>query len=114
MAENSIAEQISINNELQQQIEAEQQRANRAEYKTAEQVSINNELQQNLEAVQLRANKAEENLAELSKRVSALKDKLIDEQNMFETQFIRLAERHNQFQTEISNCFLNIEDVCII
>ena len=62
---------------------------------TEEQVEINNELQQQLEVEQLRANKAENGLAELFKWVSELKDKLDSEQILFETQFKQFTERHD-------------------
>jgi chromosome segregation ATPase len=74
---------------------------------TAEQVNLNNELQHQLEVEQLRANTAENSLEELIQWVSGLKDKLFNEQNMFETQVRQLAERHSQFRSEISDCFLN-------
>lgn len=79
---------------------------------TTEQVNINNELQHQLEVEQLRANKAENELAELLKWVSELKDKLYNEQNLFETQFKQLAERNNQFHSEINGCFSYLQDLC--
>lgn len=108
--EHLTAEQVNINNELQQQLELEQLRIKKMEDLTEEQVNIINELQQQLEAEQLRTNKAENGLAELIKWVSGLKDKLCSEQNLFETKIKQLAERHDQFQSEISNCFLNLEE----
>jgi chromosome segregation ATPase len=108
--EHLTAEQVNINNELQQQLELEQMRIKKMEDLTEEQVNFIKELQQQLEAEQLRTNKAENGLAELIMWVSGLKDKLCSEQNLFETKIKHLAERHDQFQSEISNCFLSLEE----
>ncbi|HAQ06511.1 MAG TPA: hypothetical protein DCR24_02915 [Bacillus bacterium] len=77
---------------------------------TEDQVKINKELQEQLEIEQKRANKAERSLAEMAKWVSELKDKLYSEQNLFENQFKQMAERYGRFQSEINGCFINLEE----
>jgi chromosome segregation ATPase len=78
---------------------------------TEEQVKINDELQQQLEFEQQRANKAEDGLAGLIKWVSELKDKLFNEQNLFETQLKQISERYDTYQSEINGCFSNLQDI---
>lgn len=77
---------------------------------TEEQVQMNKELQEKLMAEQLRANKAENSLEELRKWVSDIKDKLYSEQNLFEIQFRKMAERYSLFQSELNQSFITLEE----
>jgi hypothetical protein len=77
---------------------------------TQEQVQINKELQEQLRIEQLRANKAERHLAVLNKWVTQLKDKLYSEQNLFEVQFKKMAERYTLFQSDINDSFINLQE----
>lgn len=77
---------------------------------TEDQEKVNIELQQQLEAEQLRADRAETRLVELNHWVAALKDKLYSEQNLFESQYKQFTERHKRVQSEINNCLENLQD----
>lgn len=78
---------------------------------TEDQEIVNAELQQQLESEQLRADRAETRLAEMNKWASEIKDKLYMEQNLFESQFNQVKERHNRIQSEISNCLDNFQEM---
>lgn len=77
---------------------------------TQEQVQMNKELQEQLRVEQLRANKAERHLEVLNKWVSQMKDKLYSEQNLFEVQFKKMAERYSLFQADINDRFINLQE----
>jgi hypothetical protein len=78
---------------------------------TEDQVQLNDKLQQQLDEEQLRANKAENNLAILTKWVSELNERLCNEQDLLETQYKQFTERHNQFKSDICGSLVNFQDI---
>ncbi|MBS8266508.1 hypothetical protein DYI25_18975 [Mesobacillus boroniphilus] len=72
---------------------------------TQEQVQINKELQEQLKFEQVRAEKAEQRVEILHTWVAQLKERLYGEQNLFEIQFKKMAERYSLFQSEINESF---------
>ena len=72
---------------------------------TQEQVQMNKELQEQLKFEQARAEKAEQRVEILNTWVAQLKEKLYGEQNLFEIQFKKMAERYSLFQSEINESF---------
>lgn len=76
---------------------------------TQEQVQMNKELQEQLMVEQVRADRAEQRVEVLSKWVAQLKEKLYGEQNLFEVQFKKMAERYSLFQSEINESFEDLQ-----
>lgn len=72
---------------------------------TQEQVQMNKELQEQLKFEHVRAEKAEQRVAILNAWVAQLKEKLYGEQNLFEIQFKKMAERYSLFQSELNESF---------
>ena len=66
----------------------------------------NNELQQQLLAEQLRADKAEKDFTELSAVFTSLKEKYYNEFNPYDNQFKQIVEQRNQLQPEKINDWL--------
>lgn len=78
---------------------------------TEDQEQVNAELQQQLENEQLRADRAETRMKELNKWIAELKEKLHMEQNLYESQFNQFKERHTRVQSEISSCLDNLQEL---
>lgn len=108
--ENLTEEQVKANNDLQQQLGIEQLRANNAEMDVEEQLKANYELQQRLNIEQLRSDKAEKGLAELNKVTGELRGKINEEHQIFSTQLEQILQRQNQFASDVSGLFVNIND----
>lgn len=75
-----------------------------------EKVRVNTDLQQQLEIERLRADKAEKNLARLTQQLSELKERFYSDQTELEIKFMEIEEKHRIFQSEINSLLTGLHD----
>ena len=77
-----------------------------------EQVSANESLQQELELERLRAEKAEQDMSQFRELMSGLKDKFHKDQIQLDVQFNEMEEKQKAMQDDINGLRENLEDFC--
>ncbi|MDH7478387.1 MAG: hypothetical protein QHH02_00055 [Syntrophomonadaceae bacterium] len=76
----------------------------------AEKVKVNTDLQQQLEIERLRAEKAEKNQARLTRWLSELKERFYSDQAELEFKIMEIEEKHKAFQSEINNLLTSLQN----